>query len=473
MKIYKKYIISGLIGLSLNLSSCDKWLDVAPQTQIEADRVFKKESGFQDALTGVYIKMTSESLYGRELTFGMVDGLGGQFNGLTSTNQYYSTIMYDFDEVNFVNKSQALFENAYNAIANLNTLIENIDESEEGLFSGVNYHTIRGEAYGLRALLHFDLVRLYGSAIASNGKNASALPYIDAVGIVPKERLTTSAFLKKITADLDIAANELKSYDPIVPGNEANSSTYLRDRSLKLNYYAVKALQARVHLYDGDNTKALEAAREVIESNVFEWTPSSEIATTNDNNKNKIFTQELIFNLNINGMGTITSPFFDIGVSGSLLAKYPYEYDAYFDPVDYRYNYLTVDVPSLYKRYSSKLVQEVNSATAFINRMPMIRKSEMYYIAAECLAETDPVQALAYLNEVRQHRNIGNLAFDLTTTQINAEILLEYRREFIGEGQLFFYYKRKNSSQIDDVNVTMNDGTYVLPLPDREISYGQ
>jgi len=289
---------------------------------------------------------------------------------------------------------------------------------------------------------------------------------------VPKERLTTRAFLNRVIADLDIATEELRGYDPIVLTNAANASVYLRDRTFKLNYYAVRALQARVLLYAGDKVGALAAAREVIESNVFGWTPSSEIATFDESNRNKIFTQELIFCLNISNMATVTSPFYDPEVSGNLLARSPYEYESLFDPVDYRFVYLTRFNESIWRRYSTKLIQ--NGSTAFSNRMPILRKAELYYIAAECLSDTDPTASIAYLDEVRRHRNLlDELSPTLTSDQIEAQIRLEYRREFIGEGQLFYYYKRKNASQIDGVYVTMNEETYVLPLPDREIFYGQ
>lgn len=471
MKIYNKYLLISF--LSLGLTSCEKWLDVAPKTQIEADKVFEKEVGFQDALTGVYVKMTNESLYGRELTFGMVDGLGGVFTNLYSPNQYFSTLSYDFQEDNFKSKSNAIFEDSYNVIANINTLLENVEKKGPNFFTGVNYDIIKGEAYGLRAFLHFDLIRLFGSSILSKGTTDSYLPYVDEVGITPKERLTTKAFLDRVISDLEIAASTLKKVDPIIPVHANNATTYLRDRTFKFNYYAVKALQARVLLYAGDKNGALAAAKEVIDSNVFQWTPSTEIATYSESLRNKVFTQELIFNLNVSNLSEITSPFFDVGVSGSLLSKYPYEYTNFFQTADYRFQYLTVEVSSLYKRYSNKLVQTGGASSAYANRMPLIRKSELYYIAAECLLDTDINQAVSYLNAVRQRRNLADVSASSGISSIENEIKLEYRREFIGEGQLFYYFKRKNLESVDGVYKVMNESTYVLPLPEREVSYGK
>ena len=95
---------------------------------------------------------------------------------------------------------------------------------------------------------------------------------------------------------------------------------------------------------------------------------------------------------------------------------------------------------------------------------PLIRKSEMYYILAE--TETDPDVALDYLNTVRYNRGLPDL---VSGSDIISEIRKEYQKEFWGEGQLFFYYKRNN---ITDVPVgtsgyTWNTTTpvYMVPLP--------
>ena len=58
----KKYIVSICLGMVF-LSSCSNWLDVQPKTTVEEEKVFSRELGFKEALTGVYIKMASTDLY--------------------------------------------------------------------------------------------------------------------------------------------------------------------------------------------------------------------------------------------------------------------------------------------------------------------------------------------------------------------------------------------------------------------------
>ncbi|GGH06447.1 RagB/SusD family nutrient uptake outer membrane protein [Sphingobacterium alkalisoli] len=477
MRKYYNYIYLSVVAVVtlISTSACEKWLDIVPQTQIESDVAFEKESGFQDALTGVYLKISDQSLYGRELTFGMVDGLAGQFDVAANSNQYYPIVNYQYNGEAFISKNNTLYEKGYNAIANLNNLIANLDKKGEQLFSGVNYAIIKGEAYGLRAMLHFDLIRLYGSSIASEGSTKLAIPYVDVVTTQPQMRLTTQAFMERVLADLDVAAENLKKSDPIIVSNSNNATTYLRDRSYKLNYYAVKALQARAYLYTGNQQNALAAAKEVIDDNVFAWTPSAEIVHSNTGSRNRVYTQELVFCLSINGFSTYVNPYFEaVNLGGTLLGRRSSEYDNLFGGnSDYRYAHITEASADGSVRFSTKLYQPASMLSAFANRMPMIRKSELYYIAAECLAATDPLQAITYLNLVRRQRNsIPDLPTDLDVEDIDREIELEYRKEFISEGQLFYYYKRKNKSQIPDVTILMDDTKYVLPLPDREISYG-
>ena len=61
-----------LCFVALMVTSCDNWLDISPKTQIKSEDNFSSEQGYKDALTGVYLLMTDQSIYGKELTFGMV-----------------------------------------------------------------------------------------------------------------------------------------------------------------------------------------------------------------------------------------------------------------------------------------------------------------------------------------------------------------------------------------------------------------
>ena len=73
------------------------------------------------------------------------------------------------------------------------------------------------------------------------------------------------------------------------------------------------------------------------------------------------------------------------------------------------------------------------------------------------------------------HRGIAEgdrLTSTLSDEEIQNEILKEYRKEFVGEGQVFFYYKRKGMTTIPGYNGVMTDLEYQYPMPDDEIILG-
>lgn len=97
----------------------------------------------------------------------------------------------------------------------------------------------------------------------------------------------------------------------------------------------------------------------------------------------------------------------------------------------------------------------------------------MYLIAAECAVSR--TEAISYFNTLRHHRGFdagSDLSEIISEEILRNEISKEYRKEFIGEGQWFFYCKRINRKELPNAIVPFNENYYVLPLPDQEIEYG-
>ena len=78
------------------------------------------------------------------------------------------------------------------------------------------------------------------------------------------------------------------------------------------------------------------------------------------------------------------------------------------------------------------------------------------------------------LNEVRKNRGLSAspLAESLSSDEVWEELIKEWRKEFVGDGQLFFFYKRIGSESIPYTSVEGNDELYVLPLPEKEVDFG-
>ena len=57
----------------LALTSCNSWLDVTPQDTVDEDVLFSTGDGYRNVLNGVYKQMATPSMYGKELSWGMLD----------------------------------------------------------------------------------------------------------------------------------------------------------------------------------------------------------------------------------------------------------------------------------------------------------------------------------------------------------------------------------------------------------------
>ena len=111
-----------------------------------------------------------------------------------------------------------------------------------------------------------------------------------------------------------------------------------------------------------------------------------------------------------------------------------------------------------------------NGATESTYRymIPMIRMSEIYMIAAE--ATTDRNEAYELLNAIRSHRNSPDLD---SNDNFDISLVYEFAREMVGEGQLYFFYKRRQESLIisrtGSYDFNMLQSNYVWPIPESEI----
>jgi hypothetical protein len=106
--------------------------------------------------------------------------------------------------------------------------------------------------------------------------------------------------------------------------------------------------------------------------------------------------------------------------------------------------------------------------------IPLIRLPEMYYIA--CESTTDSKVAAAYINAVRNKRGISkakDVSCDTEELRLNA-LNREYRKEFYGEGQYFWFLKTHGltGTLSHCPEVVLMEENFIFPLPDAEVQYG-
>lgn len=491
----RKIILKICIISSILFASCQNWLDVQPKAEIKLDVMFETEQGFKDALVGCYIMMSDNSLYGAEMTCTFLDVLAQQYALLgSSSGSYYNASRYMYTAANCESKINAIWSKTYNVIANVNALIESLEANRNKLHPSI-YAMTKAEAYGLRAYLYFDLVRLFTWGNLSQRPEVLdklSLPYAKVYdkGIVDQSTLRN--VLGYLHDDLSIALELFDLYDPdSKSGNRPDNYNLPNDdrfydavnRKFRMNLKAALALEMRICMWEGNYEAAQKRANELKELGLdFAYN-----LDTDERNRDLTFSEEMLFGLEANKrFDNVVKPYFKLTVNDDMNMNYDalylgntrvedlYEIKAGIGASDWRY---TRWWDKSTNNYSLLKFWEYEKMF-YTNRVPLIRTSEVYYTLVECILRLgkDKDEAILLLNKVRNARNIPssqNLSNDLTSEDVMKELEKEWRKDFIGDGQLFYYYKRLGVVSIPNgPAVAYDDKVYVLPMPQLEIDFG-
>lgn len=432
----------------LALSSCDAFLDKKPTNSGESSSMIKTENDAQLALNGIMEKMLSSSYLGRNM-FLYADAKGGD---LTIESQGRgSDNLYTYGHSPESGTYSGFWTVGYNVIMQLNNLIANI-ESLQAEGSEEDFDDALGQALTYRAMIYFDLVRLYGEPY-NEDKTAYGVPDVTVVldAMAQEGRATVEQNYATIISDLKAAES--------IIGTSKNNGF--------INYYGNKALQARVYLSMDNFSEALAAAKAAIAGPYTLYTPAQWVESWT-----KEYGTESIFELHIND---------DNNLSGSSLGAYyaaQADYGSclgyfmasdYFmerlgeDPDDVRWGVMKDDLTqdtrnseedrlgACYKYLGSVDKKGDNSdQNAGACNIKVIRLSEMYLVAAECAFRLNQkADACDYLNAIRKRAPNLDPATEAT---ISLDMILDEKsKELYGEGHRFWDLIRCNKT------ITYND----------------
>jgi len=273
------------------IQGCSDWLNVKPSDRVSEENAFSTISGFKQALNGIYVELNQSDLYGRALTAEFVEILAQRYaiNEEATANLLLSK--YEYGGSDAKSRASAIWAKAYNLIANTNLLVKNCDVNRSVLPDDY-YHIVKGEALALRAMLHFDLFRLFGPVYGKDS-TVTSIPYYKEFVLDVKPSLLGNEFIQQVIDDLSEAEENLQEYDPVITFGPKGDrlDNFKSDRNLRLNYYAVQALLSRVYLYRGNNAKALEYAKKVIEvqEQWFPWVKPLDIVAGSENPDRALF----------------------------------------------------------------------------------------------------------------------------------------------------------------------------------------
>ncbi len=435
----KIHLLITLLGIAL-LSSCEGFLDVKPSNSAAAETSITNANDAKVVMNGLMRKLASSSYYGRDfILYG--DAKGGDF-AIYSQGRGYDGL-YTFNHSVSTGNMGTYWAQMYDCVLQANNLLLNIDKIEAAGNGSAALSQIKGQALTTRALVYFDLVRLYGKPFNMD-KASFGVPLVlqplDASA--QPTRASVEEVYNQIIKDLNDAA-------PILPKTKQNGF---------LNYYGNKSILARVYLHMNRFADALTAAEEVITSNVY-------VLYTNTNwitSWATPFSTESIFELGVYtseaNLGTGSLGYYLLrrnkvtGALGWFMASDYFLARLNQDPTDIRKAIMDYDESSTTRfgacmKYVGGHGMTGDKGVASATNIKVIRLSEVYLMAAEAalnLPTPDKTKAANYLNAIRK-RAPGLAA--ATSANITMSMIEDERsKELFAEGHRYFDMLRWNKS---------------------------
>ena len=499
----KQYLKSRLVtcllcyGMLAVLTSCSEWLDVRSETEAKEDNLYEKANGFKEALTGIYMTLADQDAYGLCLTMTTTEALASLW--LCTDYDYNANLYYlrQHDYTNDYAKSdlKVIYNKLFYAITQTNILLKNIEENGGALDGDPVLKTvIRGEAYALRAYCQLDLLRLFGQIPGGKGQRQVRLPYssMTAIDEIPSY-YDYEDYVARLDLDISRALQDLQTADPAMqyslsqlnyPSQVTLDDSYLYYRRSRLNYWAVLALRARMNLYLGRTSQAHDDALAVIQATVGEGTAVATLNSISDFNEgNYMSPSECLFALSKYNLYSYTNTLF-IG-NGGTQATRNRDLVLSSDMFTQLFQGTNTSANNRYLRQWNRSVKDaqgttyaalckyyrntIDNGTSQTENLiiPMLRLSEMYLIVMETttlLAEANQL----YTTYMRDRNVLIEQDAFTSLDAVKTEVVNEYRRELIAEGQMFFTYKRLMSPTMPWNDAAMTEADYIIPLPDTE-----
>ena len=224
------------ITLAFIAFGCEDYLEKQPYDIITDDIVISSAEDAEAVLLGAYSALQSPDTYGNQI----VGSTGTLSDELVHTGSFPTIAEFDNNAVLSNNVTlQGLWAAYYSGIYITNVIIERI----ETITIDINKkNQIVGEAKFLRALMHFDLLKLFGAIPYAVTTDLTVLRTIDRTPVAD----VYIELIKELNASVTLLAGV----------NHGNNK--------RANQWVAKALLARVYTYSGDKAQAGVKANDII-----------------------------------------------------------------------------------------------------------------------------------------------------------------------------------------------------------------
>ncbi len=431
------YISAVLIWV---MASCDV-LDVKPYHSIVADDAITNPEQVEAAIIGTYDAVQSDGYYG--LNYHV-------FGDLTAdnTNHIGITVTWaDFDN-NIILADNGLVESTwaaiYRVINRANNTLSRIPDISDEIFPLEEKNRATAELLFLRALAHYDLMRLWGPVPIRD------MPVSADEESLNLPRSSVDQVLLLVNSDLEFAMEYLPN-------------TITRGRASKPAAHALKARVALHQYYITQNTQFLQQAIDhatlVIDHEELEIEPDFATLFQNTPNSESVF--EVAYNEQDRNI--IARYYAHTALAGRYEFVPTETYLDGFADGDVRLN-ISVDSVG-----SEPYAVKYNDIASGTDPVYVLRLAEMYLIRAEAniLLEEEPDIILDDINVIRERAGL----IPATTTSYTAlrlEVESQRQKEFAFEGHRWFDLVRTGRA-IDVLPNVNNVNQTLFPIPQAEI----
>jgi len=430
------FLVSVLLLFALG--SCKKFLEVEPKNQASDDQTIFDKNSAQTALNGAYRLLAADAYYGQKFQF-IIYLQGGDLgwgDSRTVNLQFIQNdVRADNEEVNNV------WTAIYKTINQTNHIIAKVPPitSDPALTTAVK-NDILGQAYFIRALAYFDLVRTWG------GVQIVLTPTEDVAQKAGIPRSSVADTYQQVLNDLTIAEGLL-------------SSGVNRVRATK---NTVRALRARYHLYRQEWADAETYATYAISdlTNYPLISPYNSWFANNVVGSKESILETAYSTVQLNTHRNSWQP----TQNGGIRSWFPKD------------NFVTlVNTPAIGGNRSTLVAQATNGQWYgnVYYRNPatdpsfVLRIAEQYLIRAEARANLNNLPgATLDLNLVR---NRAGLTGTTATTQADLLLAIEDERRFEFAWEPHRWFDLVRTSRADDVLNLTNTNKWILPIPAAQL----
>ncbi len=446
-----RYALLPIVFLLTN--SCGKdFLDLKPYESLAVEEATKTLDDLDVLLRGVYDQYQNSDYYGRYFIL-VPDVMSDDVKQNASANRAKEWAEYNGNALDFI--PEEIWTEVYEAINRANTVINaNIAVPPT---AETRKNQIVGEALALRALSHFDLVRIYAQHYGYTDDNSHlGIPYVKEFDQnAEPARMSVREVYDNILADLDEAIRLMS--------DEFDAN--------RMNKIAAQAILARVYLYMSDWQNAANMATQVIESGVVSLTPTEAYVDA--------------WRSGTPPDGIFSIAFDDIDNNGSNALGRMYIVEGYGDYLP------ALDLVNLIDSSDVRIQLFKNTGPGGLfgdlrvdkfpsvigdDDIPVVRLSEIYLIRAEARAMLgDEDGARADVNVIRLRANPNATPITSSGQQLLDDIEREKRIELMFEGHRLWELMRKkrgvyrNDCTSVICEIPYPNDRFILPIPQAEI----